>query len=73
MLQLCYGMQSGYPAVLTPQLMTNCSDFTINEVEESWIGKEFKKYLHLNLFVEITLRKVLCKPHYGNSHLEMGV
>ena len=43
LLQLCYGMQSGFPAVLTPQLNSNCSnhsaEYSVNENEESWIGK----------------------------------
>ena len=43
LLQLCYGMQSGFPAVLTPQLNSNCSNhsagFSVDDNEESWIGK----------------------------------
>jgi hypothetical protein len=43
LLQLCYGMQSGFPAVLTPQLNSNCCNhsagFSIDDNEESWIGK----------------------------------
>ena len=39
-LQLCYGMSSGYPAIVTPQLNNNCQDDTvsINDDQESWIG-----------------------------------
>ena len=36
-------MQSGFPAVLTPQLNSNCGNhsagFSIDDNEESWIGK----------------------------------
>ena len=37
-LQLSYGMNSGFPAILTPQLKNNCSSFSINGNEESWVG-----------------------------------
>ena len=36
-LQLCYGMTSGYPAVTTPQLTANCSALRITAAEESWV------------------------------------
>ena len=41
-LQLCYGMSSGYPAIVTPQLNNNCQDdtFSIDDDQESWIGGE---------------------------------
>ena len=39
-LNLCYGMISGFPAILTPQLKDiNCAGFTIDTYQESWIGK----------------------------------
>jgi hypothetical protein len=38
LLQFSYGMNSGFPAILTPQLRENCSEFYITENEESWIG-----------------------------------
>ena len=37
LLQLCYGMNTGFPAILTPQLRENCSEFPISVDEESWI------------------------------------
>ena len=37
LLQICYGMNTGFPAILTPQLRENCSEFPITEEEESWI------------------------------------
>ena len=53
-LQLCYGMSSGYPAITTPQvkgwsannrllrtflqLQMDCGKFQIPDEEESWIG-----------------------------------
>ena len=37
LLQICYGMNTGYPAILTPQLRENRSEFPISEEEESWI------------------------------------
>ena len=38
-LQLSYGMNSGFPAILTPQLRDkNCDRFIIDDNEESWIG-----------------------------------
>ena len=38
-LQLSYGMHSGFPAILTPQLRDkNCDRFIIDDNEESWIG-----------------------------------
>ena len=41
LLQFCYGMQSGFPAILTPKLRKeNCDKFTINDSQESWIGKK---------------------------------
>ena len=43
-LQLSYGMHSGFPAILTPQLRDkNCDRFIIDYNEESWIG--MYKYL----------------------------
>ena len=36
-LQLCYGMTSGYPAITTPQLTANCTNLTISRDQESWI------------------------------------
>jgi len=30
----------GFPAILTPQLRENGSEFTITENDESWIGKK---------------------------------
>ena len=38
MLQLNYGMSSGYPAITTPQLTMDCALFPITDDEESWIG-----------------------------------
>jgi len=37
LLQLCYGMNSGFPAILTPQLAEPCSEFTVSLDQESWI------------------------------------
>ena len=53
-LQFCYGMSSGYPAITTPQvqgwsagniimwtifqLQMDCGKFQITDEEESWIG-----------------------------------
>eukprot|EP00095_Tigriopus_kingsejongensis_P009111 maker-scaffold150_size309978-snap-gene-2.13 protein:Tk09111 transcript:maker-scaffold150_size309978-snap-gene-2.13-mRNA-1 annotation:"sugar transporter 12" len=37
LLQFCYGMNTGFPAILTPQLRENCSEFSINDNQESWI------------------------------------
>lgn len=37
MLQLNYGMSSGYPAITTPQLTMDCALFPITDDEESWI------------------------------------
>jgi hypothetical protein len=37
LLQFSYGMNTGFPAILTPQLMEAGSEFFINEDEESWI------------------------------------
>eukprot|EP00091_Calanus_sinicus_P004909 TRINITY_DN15278_c0_g1_i1.p1 TRINITY_DN15278_c0_g1~~TRINITY_DN15278_c0_g1_i1.p1 ORF type:complete len:120 (+),score=2.41 TRINITY_DN15278_c0_g1_i1:419-778(+) len=37
LLQLCYGMNSGFPAILTPQLAEPCSEFAISVQQESWI------------------------------------
>ena len=39
LLQICYGMNTGYPAIMTPQLREDCSEFEITEDQESWIGK----------------------------------
>lgn len=37
LLQVCYGMNSGYPAILTPQLAEEGSEFQITPDQESWI------------------------------------
>jgi len=37
LLQLCYGMNSAFPAVITPQLSEPCSEFVIDTEQESWI------------------------------------
>ena len=37
LLQICYGMNTGFPAILTPQLRENCSEFSITSDQESWI------------------------------------
>jgi len=37
LLQLCYGMNTGFPAILNPQLGEPCSEFQISEDQESWI------------------------------------
>ena len=39
LLQVCYGMNTGYPAIMTPQLREGCSEFEITEDQESGIGK----------------------------------
>ena len=39
LLQISYGMNSGYPAIVTPQLDEPCSKFNITSDQESWIGK----------------------------------
>ena len=41
LLQFCYGMNQGYPAILTPQLMECKDSFQVNTEEESWIGRSF--------------------------------
>ncbi len=38
LLHLCDGMNSGYPAIITPQLREDCSEFRITSDDESWIG-----------------------------------
>lgn len=37
LLQMCYGMNTAFTAVMTPQLMENGSEFAISEDEEGWI------------------------------------
>lgn len=37
LLQICYGMNSGFPAILTPQLREDCSEFSITVDQESWL------------------------------------
>ena len=37
LLQLCYGMNTAFTAVMTPQLMENVTEFKINEEQEGWI------------------------------------
>lgn len=39
LLQINYGMNSGYPAIVTPQLGEPCSEFQITMNQESWIGE----------------------------------
>ena len=41
----------------------------VNVAQEELPGKSKKLYQHSRL----SMPKVLCKPHYCNSHLEMGV
>ena len=38
-LNICSGMHNGYTAILTPQLRSGCDGFSIDDYEESWIGK----------------------------------
>ena len=38
LLQISYGMNTGYPAIITPQLEEPCSEFNITADQESWIG-----------------------------------
>ena len=38
-LNICSGMHNGYSAILTPQLRSGCDGFSVNDYEESWIGK----------------------------------
>ena len=33
LLQICYGMNTGFPAILTPQLRENCSEFPIDQAQ----------------------------------------
>jgi hypothetical protein len=40
-------MNTGFPAILTPQLNGTCSDIQITEDEESWIGR--KKYSYYSV------------------------
>ena len=37
LLDLCYGMSNGFPAILTPQLSEQCSEFKITTYEKSLI------------------------------------
>ena len=37
LLQVSYGMNTGYPAIVTPQLEEPCSEFPITADQESWI------------------------------------
>ena len=37
LLQVSYGMNTGYPAIVTPQLEEACSEFEISSDQESWI------------------------------------
>ena len=34
---MCYGMNTAFSAVITPQLMENNTEFQINEDQEGWI------------------------------------
>ena len=44
-LQVCYGMSSAFPAILTPQLTQDCALFTITDDQESWIGESSQSQL----------------------------
>ena len=37
LLQMCYGMNTAFTAVMTPQLMENGKEFFITENQEGWI------------------------------------
>jgi len=37
LLQISYGMNTGYPAIVTPQLEEPCSEFKVTPDQESWI------------------------------------
>jgi len=39
LLQFCYGLSGGFPAILVPQLREPCSEFQIDIHQESWIGE----------------------------------
>ena len=46
LLELCYGMNSGFTAILTPQLYGQCAEFHISLDQLSWIG-EFSKFYQM--------------------------
>ena len=46
-LQVCYGMNSGFPAIATAQLRENCTEeFPITLTQETWIGMSISISLH---------------------------
>ena len=47
LLQICYGMNTGFPAILTPQLRENCSEFPIDQAQQSILSKICSKILIL--------------------------
>ena len=46
-LNFCYGMSGGFPAITTPQLKSGCGLFDISREEESWIGTVNLNYLFM--------------------------
>lgn len=46
-LNLCYGMCGGFPAITTPQLTTGCGLFDISREQESWIGIKTFSFFHV--------------------------
>ena len=39
LLELCYGMNSGFTAILTPQLYGDCAEFQVSLDQLSWVGE----------------------------------
>ena len=52
-LNFCYGMCVGFPAITTPQLTAGCGLFDISREEESWIGIVNFNYLYLHVNINL--------------------
>ena len=77
LLQFCYGMQSGFPAILTPKLRKeNCDKFTINDSQESWIGKKSSLFniiiIHSGKQVKKCIYSDLLGPSLKDVHTPGG-
>ena len=45
LLELCYGMNSGFTAILTPQLYGDCAEFQVSLDQLSWVGEQLTDLL----------------------------
>ena len=66
-LNLCYGMCGGFPAITTPQLTAGCGLFDISREEESWIGIVNFNYLYPHVNKTLFSGSIWDLFHFGGN------